>query len=136
MTKKTRAPYRVGANNNSPNSKLINEIICDISDLVWQGLKYTMEELKSSAPYGDGSPTNKLLRNYYLKGVLDKGFYYFYRLVNYSHTDALILKENAMKIWKEHYEASVSDIDTKLLAENMWGDQDTIAKAKKSNKEK
>ena len=55
MSKKMRAPYRVGANNNNPLSKFINENINAISDLVWQGLKYTMEEIKSDAPYGDGS---------------------------------------------------------------------------------
>lgn len=130
MKNKKRAPYRVGANNNSPISKFINENINAISDLVWQGLKYTMEEIKSDAPYGDGSPQNKLLRRYYLSEVLAEGFYKFYRLVNYKHEDALILAKNAMKIWKEHAKESVSDVNSILLAKNMFLANATIAKAK------
>lgn len=130
MAKKMRAPYRVGVEKKSLNNEFLSENISAISDLVWQGLKYTMEEMKSAASYGDGSPTNKMFRNYYLSEVLEQGFYNFYRLVNYNHKDALILKENAMKIWKEHANESVSDVNTILLAENMFLAKATIAKVK------
>lgn len=130
MAKKIRAPFRVGAENKTLNNEFISKNIVAISDLVWQGLKYTMEEMKSAAPYGDGSPTNKMLRNYYLSEVLEQGFYNFYRLVDYNHKDALILKENAMKIWKEHPKESISDVNSILLAENMFLANATIAMAK------
>lgn len=130
MAKKNRAPFRVGAEKKTLNNEFISKNIVAISDLVWQGLKYTMEEMKSAAPYGDGSPTNKMLRNYYLSEVLEQGFYNFYRLVDYNHKDALILKENAMKIWKEHAKESISDVNSILLAENMFLANATIAMAK------
>ncbi len=129
-----RAPYRVGVEKKTPKKDFVSNNINAISDLVWQGLKYTMEEIKSAAPYGDGSPTNKLLRNAYLSEVLEKGFYNFYRLVDYSHKDALILSENAMKIWKDNGNESVSDIIDILLMENMFLAPITIEKIKTNSK--
>ena len=134
MANKMRAPYRVGDEKKTLNSEFISKNITAISDLMWQGLKFIMTELKSDAPYGDGSPTNLVMRKIFLTQTLENGFHNFYRMVEYSEKEAKILTANAMKIWKSNAKNSVSNIGTLLLVENMFLAKATIARAQKEQK--
>ena len=131
-----KAPYRVGGHNKTLTSNFIVNNAEHISDLMWQGIKFIMTELKSDAPYGDGSPTNLALRKCHLTATLEKGFYNFYRIVGYCDKEAQTLTANAMKIWNSHTNDSISNINTILLIENMFLAQGTISLANKRTNDK
>ena len=131
MSKKIKGPFRIGCNNKSSIADFVVKNTESISDMMWQGLKFIMTQIKSDSLFGYESQTHITLRKMYLTQVLEKGFYNFYRMVNYNDKEARILTANAMKIWKTNANASISDINMKLLAENMYLAEATIAKEQK-----
>ena len=80
MKNKIKAPFRVGVNTKALTAKFIERNHAVISDMMWQGFKFLIEEIRSDAPYGDGSPENKVLRQLYLKECLLNGFITFYQI--------------------------------------------------------
>lgn len=131
MAKTFKAPYRVGGDKKALKNKLVSNNFNLISDMVWQGIKFTIEDIKSDEPYGNGTPQNKLMRQAWLSKKLHDSFKVFYQLVGYSEEDALKLTDNAIGIVKESTDSSIKEINLRLLGENYFF-ADAIIKGLKS----
>lgn len=131
MSKSFKAPYRVGGENKTLTSKFVAKNVSLITDMMWQGLKFTIEEIRSDAPYGDGSPTNKLLRQQWLTSRLCDSFKVFYQMVGHCEKDAVKLADNAIDIIKSSAERTISEINIELIVKN-WYLADTVLKEQKT----